>query len=82
VEVEGAVRMIDASVSYGASGGGVFDAATGTLVGIVESYRTARVALPTVPEKILDLPVPGETTVVGVPLIRRFLQSSGVPTPR
>jgi serine protease Do len=78
VAVEGVVRMIDASVSYGASGGGVFDAATGTLVGIVESYRTARVALPVQPEKMLDLPVPGETTVVGVPLIRRFLENSGV----
>jgi S1-C subfamily serine protease len=79
VAVEGSARMIDASVSYGASGGGVFDAATGTLVGIVESYRTARVALPTQPEKTLDLPVPGETTVVGAPAIRRFLETAGVP---
>jgi S1-C subfamily serine protease len=36
VAVEGPVEMIDASVSYGASGSGVFDAATGALVGIVE----------------------------------------------
>jgi S1-C subfamily serine protease len=35
-EVEGPARMVDASVSYGASGGGVFDAMTGELVGIVE----------------------------------------------
>jgi S1-C subfamily serine protease len=81
VAVEGAVRMIDASVSYGASGGGVFDAGTGTLVGIVESYRTARVALPTDPKRVLDLPVPGETTVVGTPLIRRFLESAGIVLP-
>lgn len=79
VAVEGAPRMVDASVSYGASGGGVFDAASGTLVGIVESYRTARVALPTEPERTLDLPVPGETTIVGTPVIRRFLDSVGVP---
>jgi serine protease Do len=79
IAVEGSARMIDASVSYGASGGGVFDAATGTLVGIVESYRTARVALPTQPERTLDLPVPGETTVVGAPAIRRFLERAGVP---
>ncbi len=79
VAVEGPARMIDASVSYGASGGGVFDAAVGTLVGIVESYRTARVALPTQPERTLDLPVPGETTVVGTPAIRRFLEKAGVP---
>ena len=78
VAVEGAVRMIDASVSYGASGGGVFDAASGTLVGIVESYRTARVALPVKPEKVLDLPIPGETTVLGVPVIRRFLETAKI----
>ena len=78
VAVEGAVRMIDASVSYGASGGGVFDAASGRLVGIVESYRTARVAIPTDPEKTLDLPVAGETTVVGTLTIRQFLQRAGV----
>jgi serine protease Do len=81
IAVEGAVRMIDASVSYGASGGGVFDAVSGTLLGIVESYRTARVALPTEPEKVLDLPVAGETTVVGAPAIRRFLQRAGVSLP-
>jgi serine protease Do len=79
VAVEGTARMIDASVSYGASGGGVFDAAGGTLVGIVESYRTARVALPTQPDRTLDLPVPGETTVVGAPAIRRLLETAGVP---
>jgi serine protease Do len=78
VAVEGTARLVDASVSYGASGGGVFDAATGTLVAIVESYRTARVALPTQPERTLDLPVPGETTVIGGPVIRRFLESAGV----
>lgn len=82
VAVEGPARMIDASVSYGASGGGVFDAATGTLVGIVESYRTARVSLPNEPEKILQLPVPGETTVVGAPAIRRFLERIGVALPQ
>jgi S1-C subfamily serine protease len=82
VAVEGAVRMVDASVSYGASGGGVFDAESGMLVGIVESYRTARLALPGSPERVLDLPVPGETTVVGASAIRRFLESAGVPSSR
>jgi S1-C subfamily serine protease len=79
IAIEGTARLVDASVSYGASGGGVFDAASGALVAIVESYRTARVALPTHPEKPLELPVPGETTVVGTPVVRRFLESSGVP---
>ena len=82
VAVEGPVRMVDASVSYGASGGGVFDASTGLLVGIVESYRTARLALPGSPERTLNLPVPGETTVVGAGTIRRFLESAGVPAAR
>lgn len=81
VEVEGPARMVDASVSYGASGGGVFDAANGALVGIVQSYRTARVTLPVQPERTLDLPVPGETTVVGTPAIRKFLDVTGIPTP-
>lgn len=81
VAIEGTARLVDASVSYGASGGGVFETASGTLIAIVESYRTARVALPTQPEKTLDLPIAGETTVVGAPVIRRFLESAGVPAP-
>jgi S1-C subfamily serine protease len=36
--------MVDAPVSYGASGGGVFRADSGELVGVVEGYSTARVA--------------------------------------
>jgi S1-C subfamily serine protease len=79
VAIEGTARLVDASVSYGTSGGGVFDVASGTLVAVVESYRTARVALPTQPGRTLDLPVPGETTVIGAPVIRRFLESAGVP---
>jgi serine protease Do len=43
--VEGAPRMIDATVSYGSSGAGVFDVESGALVGAVEGYRTARVAI-------------------------------------
>ena len=40
---EGAALMVDASVAYGMSGGGVFDGATGSLVGLIEGYGTARV---------------------------------------
>jgi S1-C subfamily serine protease len=79
VAVEGPARLIDASVSYGASGGGVFDAVTGALIGIVESYRTARLTLPTTPERAVDIPVPGETTVVSARAIRRFLEAAGLP---
>jgi serine protease Do len=78
IVLEGPVRMVDAQASYGSSGGGVFDAATGRLLGIVEGYRTARLTLPTTPERTLDLPVPGETTVLAAPSIRRFLQAVGI----
>lgn len=76
--LEGTIRMVDASVSYGASGGGVFDAATGALVGIVEGYRTAQVSMPDRPERILQLPVPGETTVIPVVAIVQFLTGAGL----
>jgi len=73
----GATVLIDASVSYGASGGGVFDAATGQLVGVVEGYQTARVQVPGDPRLAVDFPVPGETKVVPARLIRRFLEQAG-----
>ncbi len=82
--VEGIIRMVDASVSYGSSGGGVFDAETGALVGIVEGYRTAQIAAPEHPERVLQLPVPGETTVIPCRAILDFLNTAGldVPVPR
>jgi S1-C subfamily serine protease len=76
--LEGPPRMVDASVSYGSSGGGVFDAASGELVGIVESYRTARVTIPETQGRVLQLPVPGETTVIPARTILRFLSLSGL----
>lgn len=75
--VAGAPRMIDASVSYGSSGGGVFDAATGALIGIVEGYRTARMT--TKEERALEIPVAGETTLISSQAIRAFLASTTVP---
>lgn len=79
VAISGPPRMVDASVSYGSSGGGVFEAASGALVGIVEGYRTARLTMPTTPERTLDVPVPGETTVIPAQAIRRFLSGVGLP---
>ena len=38
----GSRLMVDASVSYGSSGGGVYEARSGALIGIVEGYSTAR----------------------------------------
>jgi hypothetical protein len=52
--VSGPVGLIDAAVSYGTSGGGVFDARTGHLVGLVRGYRTAKLSLPGTPTQSLD----------------------------
>jgi S1-C subfamily serine protease len=75
---EGPVRLIDTSVSYGASGAGVFDAETGELVGVVEGYRTALIAAKDSPERVMEIPVPGETLVISARAIRRFLADSEV----
>ena len=76
--VTGSPRMIDASVSYGSSGGGVFDARGGELVGIVEGHRTVRVAIPEVRDRPIELPVAGETTLIPATAIHHFLVDSGL----
>jgi len=73
----GATVMVDASVSYGASGGGVYEAATGRLIGVVEGYRTARMNVRGDPKLAVEFPVPGETSVVPAGIIRRFLEQAG-----
>ncbi len=74
--VEGPVRLVDSSVSYGASGAGVFDAETGELIGVVEGYRTAQIAARDAPDRALEIPIPGETIVISAQTIRRFLVGS------
>jgi hypothetical protein len=69
--------MVDASVSYGASGGGVFEAGTGRLIGLVEGYRTARVSFKGESARYIDVPVPGETYATSLADIRRFLGETG-----
>jgi S1-C subfamily serine protease len=70
--------MIDASVAYGASGGGVFEQAGGRLLGIVEGYGTARVPFgDRATRQYLDVPVPGETFVIGLEALARFLHDTG-----
>jgi serine protease Do len=76
--VVGSARMVSASVSYGSSGGGVFDAQTGELVGIVEGYRTANVVIPEMKERVLEVPVAGETTLIPASAIHRFVVDSGL----
>ena len=70
--------MVDAPVSYGASGGGVFRANSGELIGVVEGYSTARVAFegPSAPAHI-DVPVPGQTFVTPVGDVIEFLRGQG-----
>jgi len=77
-DVAGPARMVSASVSYGSSGGGVFDAQTGELVGIVESYRIAKVAIPELKDRVLEVPVANETTLISASAIFRFLEDSGL----
>jgi len=73
VPIEGPVNLIDASVSYGMSGGGVFDKTTGALVGLVRGYRTAELSYGGGNSKPLRFPVAGETTVVPIADIICFL---------
>jgi S1-C subfamily serine protease len=69
----------DAAIGYGSSGGGVFDVPRGRLVGLVEGYRTARVAFGKEEEQYaFDVPMPGETFVAPAAKIRRFLAENGL----
>jgi hypothetical protein len=70
--------MVDASVSYGASGAGVFEARTGNLLGVVQGYSTARVSAHGGGSPwYIDVPVPGQTFVTSLRQIRTFLEESG-----
>ncbi|HET8541508.1 MAG TPA: serine protease [Anaeromyxobacter sp.] len=70
----------DAAIGYGSSGGGVFDVPGGRLVGLVEGYRTARVAFGGKQDEqyAFDVPMPGETFVAPAAKIRRFLAENGL----
>jgi S1-C subfamily serine protease len=68
----------DAAIGYGSSGGGVYSVPGGQLVGIVEGYRTARVALNE--RQGFDVPMPGETFIAPVTKVRAFLSEHLGPT--
>jgi S1-C subfamily serine protease len=68
----------DAAIGYGSSGAGVFDVPGGQLVGLVEGYRTARVAFGKDDRYAFDVPMPGETFVAPAAKIRRFLAAHGL----
>ena len=75
VPIEGPVRLVDAPVSYGTSGGGIYDASDGGLLGLVRGYRSAELAVPGSESAVLKIPVAGETTVVPTEDIRQFLKA-------
>ena len=83
--LEGPVALIDATVSHGMSGGGVYDRDSGALVGIVRSHRSVKVTVPGEAERTITLPVAGETNVVSARKILCFLAEAGyrdaVPAP-
>lgn len=71
--------VIDASSSNGVSGGGVFCASTGRLLGIVEGYQTASIAVKGSAQTYsVKVPMPGETFVVPMAQIGRFLDQADV----
>jgi serine protease Do len=78
VPIEGPVKLVDAPVSYGTSGGGIYDAATGRLLGLVRGYRSAELAVPGSESAVLKIPVAGETTVVSTEDIHRFLKAQNL----
>ena len=78
VPIEGPVKLVDAPVSYGTSGGGIYDATTGGLLGLVRGYRSAELAVPGSESAVLKIPVAGETTVVSTEDIHRFLKAQNL----
>lgn len=70
----------DAPIGYGASGGGVFEVPSGRLVGLVEGYRTAKVAFGGMSKDdfSFDVPMPGETFLSPPAKIRSFIARSGI----
>ena len=69
--------MVDAPVSYGSSGGGVFEARGGTLIGVVEGYSTAKVmSKGATPALSIEVPVPGQTYVTPLSDVKRFLSQT------
>jgi serine protease Do len=71
--------VVDASSAKGVSGGGVFREATGCLVGIVEGYQTASIAVEGRTQSYsLKVPMPGETFAVPIARVRRFVEDAGL----
>jgi hypothetical protein len=68
--------MVDGGVTEGASGGGVFDARSGELVGLIQGYWTVRLVGPAGP--IGGEVRTGATAVIPLTQVRRLLQEWGL----
>jgi S1-C subfamily serine protease len=66
--------VVDAATCKGVSGGGVFRQNTGSLIGLVEGYQTTSIAVKAQTQTYsVKVPMPGETYVVPLAQIRKFL---------
>ena len=71
--------VVDAASAKGVSGGGVFREAGGVLLGIVEGYQTASVAVEGRAQAYsVKVPMSGYTFVVPVARLRQFLKDAGL----
>jgi hypothetical protein len=72
---------IDASTSLWSIGAGVFESRTSFLVGLVEAFGTARVAIRgDAAAQHIDITMPGKTYVTPVPTIDDFLLAASGDT--
>jgi S1-C subfamily serine protease len=78
VPIDGPVILIDAAVSYGASGGGVYHSDDGALAGMIRGYRSTELSLPGEKSSTLTIPAAGETTVIPAADIIAFLRKEGL----
>lgn len=77
-QIRAALLKTDASIGYGASGGGLFSRENGHLIGIIEGYRTAKLTFPIDGTLYsFDIPMPGETFAAPVDKLVRFVRESG-----
>ncbi len=69
----------DASIGYGSSGGGLYSASNGALLGVLAGYRTAAVSFLVGEERLtFDVPMPGETFAAPAARVRAFLGAHGL----
>jgi S1-C subfamily serine protease len=75
------VKLIDVSVAHGMSGGGVFDAETGDLVGLVRGYRSVTLSAKVTGDQRYVYPVAGETTVISSTLLSCVMADAASAAP-